>query len=57
VVGQSRDVLATLPQRREFDFDDAEPVIEIFPKTTFCDRSFEIAIRRGHYANVDVEGL
>src|SRR3954468_8530870 len=47
------DVLGTLPQRRDPEREDGEPVIQIFAEATFLGCLAQIAVRRGEHAHVD----
>src|SRR3954468_4442962 len=49
------DVLGTLPQRRDPEREDGEPVIQIFPEATFLGCLPQIAVRRGKDAHVDAD--
>jgi hypothetical protein len=54
VIQQERNVVAALPQGRDTDLDDVQPVIEILAECLGSDKRFEIPVRRGNQANVDV---
>ena len=41
-----------LRKTRYVDRNDAEPIIEVWAKTAFCHRRFEIAMRRADEPNV-----
>src|SRR3954463_1494099 len=47
------DVLGTLPQRRDPEREDGEPVIQIFAEATFLGCLAQIAVCRGKDAHVD----
>ena len=49
---QVRDLLATLPQRRDMDADHAEPVVEIFAELTLGHPLLEVGVGRGEHADV-----
>ena len=50
--GQELDVRATVAQRRNRNWEDVKPVVEIFAKTAFGNFGGEIAICGGDDANI-----
>ena len=55
--GEFGDVFAAVPEGRQADGHDVEPVIEVFPETAFVHFVFEVAVGGGDDADVDFEGL
>ena len=53
VCDEQRDVSAALPQRRDGDREDREPVVEVFPKAAGRDQCTKVAVRRRDHAHVD----
>ena len=54
-VRQTADLVAALTQRRDRDFDDFQPVIQIFAELPANQHRLEITIGRGDDADVDVD--
>src|SRR5262249_12134303 len=52
--GQARDLLAPLPQRRNAEIHDVEPVVQILAELLPRHRALEIAIRGGDHADIDL---
>src|SRR6266566_2090583 len=46
------NVVTPVPQRREMDVDDVEPVIEISAESTAPDVLFQVTVGRRHHAHV-----
>ncbi len=57
LIGQCRNVVAALTQRRQRDADDIETEEEVFTKVAVADRRFQITIGGGHHADVDAHVL
>jgi hypothetical protein len=55
VLGESRDVLAALPERRQVDRDDVQAVVEVAPEAPAVHRLLEVAVRGGEEARVGLE--
>ena len=53
LLGDERDVLAPLPQRRDVDRQDVEPEVEILAELAAADALAELAVRRREDAHVD----
>src|SRR5260370_8386278 len=51
------DILAALPKRRQFDYDDSEPKIQIFAELPFCHGIFQVSIRCGDNTCVNLDLL
>src|SRR5512135_1206968 len=45
--GDQRDVGLPLPERRQLERDDGEPVVQVFPEATALDLGDEVAVGRG----------
>src|SRR5690349_539913 len=54
-LGEWKNVVGTFAQRRNADFENVQPVKQIFPKCFLFDRIPEITIRRGDHANIRLE--
>ena len=57
ILGQKRNVLDPLPERRDVERDDIQPVEEVFAETPGCDLRQEIPVRRGDQADIDLDHL
>ena len=57
VLGEQRDVLAALAQRRDPHLDHVEPVVEVLAEGAARDLGLEIAVGRGDHADVDLDLL
>ena len=55
VPGQEQDVLSPLPERRQEDGDDLEPVVEVLPEATVLHREVQIPVRRRDDPDVHLE--
>jgi hypothetical protein len=53
----SGDVLAALPQRRDVNGHDVEPIVEVRAKAPVGDVLGQVAVGRGHHAHVDLEDV
>jgi len=53
VLGQQRDVVGPVPQRREGEGDHGQPMVEVFPEVAGLDGVPEIGVGRRHDADVD----
>jgi hypothetical protein len=51
---QQRNILQSVAERRDVDGDNVEPVVEIIAKATTADLFFEVAVRGGDDARVNV---
>ena len=51
--GQAWDVLAPVPERRELDLDDPEPVEEVLPEAPLADLLAEVGVRGRDDPDVD----
>ena len=47
------NILRALAKRRQVDLNDAQAVVEVFPKRAFVDHLAKVAVGRSHYAHVD----
>lgn len=47
MVGKHGDIFAAFPERRDLEFDDVEPVIEIFPEVFTADQFFQVFVGGG----------
>jgi len=56
-LGHEEDVFAPLPERRDVDHDHAEPVVEVLPEPAVRNRLFEVHVRRGDDAGIDLDLL
>src|SRR5207302_2619373 len=54
VADERRDVLRALPQRRDRDREDVQPVVEVASEGPGRDHLLEVAVRRGDDAHVDL---
>ena len=57
VVHKRRDIGLALPERRQGHGDDVEPIVEVLAKTARLHLGGEIAIRRRHQPDVDLDRL
>ena len=57
VAHERGDVLLALPQRRDVDRHDVEPVEEVLPEETFLHILLEVAVRGGHEPHVHLDRL
>ncbi len=57
VVGQQRDVLAPLAQRRDVDRHDVQPVEEVLAERPGAHLGQQVAVGRRDQADVDLDGL
>jgi len=57
VIEQGRDVLLALPQGRDVDRHDVEPVEEILPEAALPDVLLEVAVGGGHEPDVHLDRL
>ncbi len=53
MVDEDRNLLPSLPQRRDEDIDHIQTIVEIFPEAAIPYRFFEVFI--GGYQNPDVD--
>jgi hypothetical protein len=53
---QYENILAPLPQRRYFGWEDAEAIEQVLTEPPRFDLLFQIPIGRGHDANIDDVG-
>ena len=53
ILGEHRDVLPALSQRRHADREHIEPVIEVFAKSLLHHHAFEVAVRGRNDPDVD----
>ena len=53
---QPRDILGTLPQWRQQQREDVQPIVEIFPEAPVGDHFCQIAVCRCHQAYIDLDG-
>ncbi len=56
VLGQQRDVLGPLHQRRHADGKHAQPVVQVLAEPACPDLGVEVPVGGGDHAHVDVEG-
>jgi len=56
-VGQKLDVVLALPQRRNDDFHDIEPIIQVLPEEGLFHERFELDIGRGDDPDIDMGRL
>ncbi|OPY14207.1 MAG: hypothetical protein A4E66_00461 [Syntrophus sp. PtaB.Bin001] len=56
VLRQGDQIVGPFPQWRDFDLDDVQAVIEIFPEATFTDGFLEIHIGSGKNPDIGVTG-
>src|SRR6185369_9069813 len=54
---QSRYILTPLPQGRDMDRKDIQPVIEIFPEGSALNRFFKITVCGGDNPDIDFDAL
>src|SRR5262249_8763745 len=57
VLSEEWNVVVALPQRRQMERDDVEPIVQIAAEVARANLFVEIAIRRGHHARVDRDGF
>src|SRR4051794_10948228 len=55
--GEQRDVVAARAERRHFDRNDIQPVVQIAAETSVRDFRFEILVRCRDHAHIDADGL
>src|SRR5437667_264663 len=55
MLGEERNVLATLPERRQGDRNDVDPVVQILPEPAFCDRLVEVPVGRRNHPDVGLK--
>src|SRR5262252_4050453 len=53
MVGEGLNVLPALSERRQRDWNHVEPVIEILPKESFLDRTFQVAVGGSNHPHID----
>ncbi len=53
VLGEAKDVLAPLPERRQPQRDDGQPVVEILPEPASPDSRLQVLAGGGHEPDVD----
>ena len=51
------DIGRTFAERRQFDLENGEPVIEVFAEVARCDLCGQVAVGRGDNAHVDFRGF
>ena len=56
-LGELRDVLGALAQRRQLDRDDVDPVVEVLAEPPFLDRLLEIDVGRRDQAELGLDRL
>jgi hypothetical protein len=54
---QKWNVFLAIAQRRQGQTHNVEPVKKVFAETSRCDFLLQVAVRRGHDANVDLDAL
>ena len=54
VVGQQRDVILPVAQRRHVQSDDLEAVVEVLSEPAFPDRQLQVHVGGGHDSHVDL---
>ncbi len=57
MIGERKDVVAPLAERRNCDLDDVEPEVQILAERAARDRVAKIGIRRAEHAYVDTPRL
>src|SRR3954471_8663055 len=55
MIGEGKDVLASLPQGRDADLDDIEPVVEILAEPARADLVGQIAIGGGDQPDIHLD--
>src|SRR5579884_1186057 len=56
-LGQGQNLFLTLPERRDDDIDDIEPVIKVIAECALGDARFEIAVGSGDHPDIDAGRL
>ena len=56
-LGELRDVLGALAQRRQLDRDDVDPVVEVLAEAPFLDRLLEVDVGRGDQPELGLDRL
>ena len=51
------DVFPALAERRQFDPNNTEPIIEVFSEIAFCHLSFQDSVRSGDNSHVNLDGV
>ena len=54
-VNEKRDILAPLPQRRNMDAKEVQPIVKILPEGSPLHRSAEFNIRGGDNSDINVD--
>src|SRR6266403_3411540 len=54
VPDQERYVVAAFAQRRHFDWENVEPVVQVSAKGTIVNEPLKIAVRRGQHSDIDL---
>lgn len=57
VIGQHRDILFSLTQRRQVNGGDVQAIKEILTKAPFLNGALKIDVRRRNHPDVDTNGL
>src|SRR6476661_1734614 len=57
IIYEQWNVLFALPQRRQFDWKNVEPVVKIAAKGAVCDSRLQITIRRRDDADVGAQNF
>ena len=57
VAGQRQDVAGSLAQRRQFETDDIEPVVQVLAEVPGIDRPLQLHVGRRQHAHVDGDAL
>ena len=56
IVGQEQNVGAPLPQRRDVDGEDVQPVIQVLPELLRLDELFQVPVGGGNHAHIRRNG-
>ena len=56
-VREGGDVLSSFAQRRNFDRNYIETIVQILAETVLVDRFFEVIVRSKKEANIDFDGM
>src|ERR1700741_3487910 len=55
IVHEKRDILGALTERRDPQWENAEPVVKILPERTLRNRALQVAVGRGDHADVHLD--
>ena len=57
MLSQRNDVIFSLPERRNMDRHDIQPVIQVLPKAFLLHHLFQVAVSSGDHSDVHLYGF